>query len=75
MLNVVSRTQLLVGGWFTMLTAVALVCNAMAANLSTTVLVVALGVAPGVVVALLKAGAAPPTVAEILHSVHEDDRR
>ena len=75
MLNVVSRTQLLVGGWFTMLTAVVLVCNAMAASLSTTVLVVALGVAPGVVVALLKAGEASPTVAEILHEVHERDGR
>ena len=74
MVNAVSRTWLL-GGWVTILALVVTLSITMAASLSTTLLLVALGVAPGIVVALLKAGAAPPTVAEILHEVDAKDRR
>jgi hypothetical protein len=75
MLNGVSRSSLLFGGWITILTAVATVSIAMSAAPSTTMLLVALGVTPGVVIALLKGGAASPTVAEILHAVHTKDGR
>jgi hypothetical protein len=43
---------------------------AMGANLSTTALVLALGVAPGIVIAHLAHGAASPSVAETLYAPH-----
>jgi hypothetical protein len=48
---------------------------AMGANLSTTALLLALGVAPGVVVVLLAQSAPSPSVANILHSVERNDDR
>ena len=48
---------------------------AMGASISTTMLLVALGAAPGVVVALLAKDAASPSVAQILHSVQTKDGR
>jgi O-antigen ligase len=74
MVNNVSRTWLL-GGWITVLALVVAVSVWMAATLSTTMLLVALGVAPGIVVAVMKGRAAPPTVAEILHTVEGTDSR
>ncbi len=75
MMNNFSRTWLL-GGWITVLALVVTVSVAMAASLSTTMLLVALGVAPGiVVVAILKGSAASPTVAEILHTADRTDGR
>jgi hypothetical protein len=74
MVNRISRTWLL-GGWITVLALVVTVSFAMAASLSTTMLLVALGVAPAIVIALLKNGAASPTVAEILHAVDAKDSR
>jgi hypothetical protein len=74
MLNVVSRAWVMAS----CLTALALVLPftmSMAASLSTTVLLLALGVAPGIVIALLKNGQASPTVAEILHTVEAKDVR
>ena len=74
MLNDVSRTWLL-GGWIAVLALVVSVSVAMAASLSTTMLLVALGVVPGIVVAVLKGSAASPTVAEILHAADRTDGR
>jgi hypothetical protein len=74
MLNVASR-RWWIGGWIIVLALVVTVSMSMAASLSTTVLLAALGVAPGVVIALLKRGAASPTVAEILHAVNVKESR
>ena len=74
MLNVASRTWL-IGGWVIVLALVVTVSVSMAASTSTTVLLAALGVAPGVVIALLKRGAASPTVAEILHAAQVEEGR
>jgi hypothetical protein len=49
---------------------------AMDARLSTSALLLLIGVAPAVVIVLIGAGAArSPTVAEILHSVNAKDGR
>jgi hypothetical protein len=74
MLNGISRTWLL-GGWVTVLALLVTVSTALAARLSTTMLLVAVGVAPAIVVAFLKRGAASPTIAEILHVVDAKDSR
>ena len=74
MLNSVSRMWL-VGVWFVAL-AVVIACSVAAgAGLSTSALVLALGVAPVGVMLLIGFGASPPTVAEILHSVNAKDDR
>lgn len=74
MVNVASRTWL-IGGWLLALALVVTASISMAASLSTTVMLVALGVIPGVVIALLKRGAATPTVAEILYATDiKEDR-
>ncbi|MGE5243523.1 MAG: hypothetical protein ACM3SQ_04785 [Betaproteobacteria bacterium] len=74
MLNVVSRTWL-IGGWITALALVVTVSMSMAASLSTTVLLAALGVAPGIMIALREHGTAPASVAEILYAVDAKDGR
>jgi hypothetical protein len=75
MVNNAARTSLLFGGWIAMLSALAAACIATSAAPSTTLLLVAIGVTPGVVMALLKRGEPSPTVAEILHPVHAHGRR
>ncbi len=74
MLNTAVRTWL-IGSWVTALVVIIVVSVAMGANLSTLLLVLALGVAPGVVMAMLRSSAASPTVAEILHTAHTTDDR
>ena len=74
MVNIALRTWL-IGGWIAIIAVIVTVSVAMGANLSTTSLLLALGVAPAAVMAVLKAGASSPTVAEILHAVHAKDRR
>jgi hypothetical protein len=61
------------GGWITTLVAIVAISVAMEANVSTTALLLALGVAPALVMLLIAAGAPPPTVAEILHAVETKD--
>ena len=70
----VLRSSLIVGGLAT-LAAIAGVSVAMDANLSTTALLLALGAAPAIVMALMKIGAPAPTVAQILHAVETTDGR
>jgi hypothetical protein len=65
----------IIGGWVAAVTIVTLSSVAMGASLSTTALLVALGVAPGIVVALLANGAPSPTVAQILHAVETKNGR
>jgi len=74
MVNTVSRPWLL-GAWVATVAVVVGISLAIGANVSTTVLLLALGIAPAVVMALLSGGAASPTVAEILHGVDAKDGR
>ena len=70
----VLRTSLYVG-WFTAVGTVVVWSLAADAKLSTSVLFLAMGLAPLVVMLLIGAGAPPPTVAELLHAVHTNDGR
>jgi len=63
----------IVGGWIVSLAAIVAISVSMDANVSTTALLFALGVAPALVMGLIAAGASPPTVAEILHAVETKD--
>ena len=74
MVKSVARSAWATGSWLTAVTLVTVASVAMGANLSTTASLVALAIAPGIVVALIGSGAPPPTVAEILHSVETDGR-
>ena len=67
------RTGLVGACWLATL-AVVLACSVvMGAQVSTSVLLLLLGIAPVVVAVLIGGGAPPPTVAEILHSVNTKD--
>jgi hypothetical protein len=68
MLNKFSRTWF-VAIWLTILVVLTAGTMAVDAQLSTSALVLVLGVAPGIV-ALLIRGHPSPTIAEILHSVN-----
>jgi hypothetical protein len=75
MLNAASQ-KWVIGGWLVALAFVVAASMSLSASLSTTLLLAALGVAPAVVIALLKRGAPAPSVVEILHSLNaNDDRR
>lgn len=67
MLNDVSRRWLAGGVWFGTLAAIIACSVALGASLSTSALLLVLGVAPAGVMLLVGFGAPPPTVAEILH--------
>ena len=58
----------LLGAWFAAVAALVASSVHLDARLSTTVLLLVLGMAPGVIMCLIQAGAAPPTVAEILYA-------
>lgn len=75
MLNRVSRLWLVGGVWSAALAGLIATSMAMDARLSTSALLFVIGTAPVVVIALLRAGALSPTVAEILHSVDADEGR
>lgn len=66
---------LVVGPWFAALALTVAASVALKANPSTTALVLALGIAPAVVVALLAHGQPSPSVAQILYTVETTDRR
>ena len=73
MLKPASRPWL-IGGWIAVLVAIVIVAETVGAALSTTILLLALGVSPAMVMLLLSGGVAAPTVAEILHSVDTHGR-
>jgi hypothetical protein len=75
MLNWVSRLWLVGSIWSVTLAGLIATSVAMGATLSTSALLFVLGVAPAVVIVLIRGGAPSPTVAEILHTVNADDRR
>ena len=68
-------TASVIGGWIAVVTIIAVASVALGANLSTTALLVALGLAPAIVVALVANGAPSPSVAQILHAVETKDGR
>jgi hypothetical protein len=69
------RSSWMIGGWIAAVAIVMAASLAMGANLSTTALLVALGVALGIVVVLLAHSASTPSVAQILHPPETNDRR
>ena len=72
----ISVPKWLLGAWFTAVAVLVTSSVRLDARLSTTVLLLVVGVAPGVIMCLIHAGAAPPTVAEILYAAanSKDDR-
>ena len=68
-------TSWVIGGWIAAVAIIMVTSVAMGANPSTITLLVALGVASGIVAALLRDGAPSPTVAQILHSAETKDGR
>lgn len=75
MLNRMFRTLIVAGLWLTTLVIVIALGLARGASLSTAAAVLICGVTPLMVMLWLAASAAPPTVAEILHSVNAADGR
>jgi hypothetical protein len=75
MSNTALRSSWLIVGWIAAVAMIMVASTATGANLSTTALLVALGIAPGVVVALLAHRAPSPSVAQILHSAAAKDGR
>ena len=73
MLNRAFRPSWLVGGWVAAVATIVAASIAMAANVSTTALLLAIGIVPGVVMALLAHGTPSPSVAQILYSVETKD--
>lgn len=66
---------LAVGGWLSLLAVTVAVSIARGSHLATIALMLALGIAPVVVLLLIGGGAASPTVAEILYAVERKDGR
>ena len=73
MFNSISSTWLL--GWLAAVGVVVASSVFMDANLSTSALLLAIGVAPLVVIMFIRAGAPSPSVTEVLHSVTTKDGR
>ncbi len=65
----------LLGGWFTVVAIVLAWSVGVDARLSTSAILLVIGVAPAVVMLLIQAGSPSPTVAEILHAVNAKDGR
>lgn len=74
MMNNVSRS-VLVGGWLVMMAAIVAVSVTMGAKLSTTALLLALGIAVALVPVLIAGSAPSPSVAEILRAVETKNNR
>ena len=74
MLNIGYRSSWVIGIWLAAVVSIVTGSMAIGANLSTTALLLALGIAPAVVIALLAQGEPSPSVAQILYSVENDDR-
>ena len=65
----------LLAGWFAAVAIIVLWSLAVDARLSTSFLLLALGIAPAFVSLLIESGSPPPTVAELLYAVNTKDRR
>ncbi len=65
----------LLAGWFAAVAIVVLWSLTVDARVSTSLLLLALGIAPAFISLLIESGASPPTVAELLYAVNTRDRR
>ena len=74
MLNNISRSWV-IGSWCTTLAIIIAISVAIGASPSTSVLLLVMGVAPAIVMALIGGNGPSQTVAEILHSVDAKDGR
>ena len=74
MLHSISPTWLF-SGWFAAVALAVTWSVTMDARLSTSALLLVIGLAPAVVMLLLRAGAPSATVAQMLHSTHEKGDR
>jgi FtsH-binding integral membrane protein len=75
MLNALFRTWLVAGLWFAALAVIVASSVAMDAKLSTTALLLIVGVAPAILVLFIGRSGQSATVAEILHTVEAQDGR
>ncbi len=64
-----------IASWIATLALIAAISVAVDASVSTTVLLLVLGVTPAIVIAVLAGSAPSPTVAEILYRVHTKNGR
>jgi hypothetical protein len=74
MLNNISSTWLL-SSWFAVVAVIVASSVGMDARLSTSAYLLALGMAPPLVLMVMRAGTPAPTVAEILHTATTKDGR
>ena len=74
MLNNISRSWV-IGSWCTTLAIIVAISVSIGASPSTSVLLLVMGVAPAIVMALIGGNGPSQTVAEILHSVDAKDGR
>jgi len=75
MVNPAFKSFWLIEAWFAAVVTIVAASLAMRADISTTALLLACGIAPAIVVGLLAFAEPPPTVAQILHSVDTKDGR
>jgi hypothetical protein len=65
----------LISGWLGTLAVIIVFSVAMGATLSTSALLLALGMVPIMIIMISGAGSSSPTVAEILHTAEAADKR
>ena len=75
MSNTNFTTSRLIGSWIAALVILVAVSISLDARVSTTAFLFALGVAPGVVIAVLSRSAPAETVAQLLYAVETKDGR
>ena len=75
MVNGISRAWLLGGIWFATMALIIAWSVAVGASLSTSALLLIMGVVPPGIVVILGFGAPPPTVGELLRSGDAKDER
>jgi len=75
MSNTTFTTPRLIGSWIAALVILVAVSLSLHARVSTTAFLFALGVAPGIVIAVLSRSAPMESVAQLLHAVETKDGR
>ena len=75
MVNAASRSSWLILAWVLAVAMIVAASIAMGANRSTTVVLVALSLAPAIVIALLAHREPSPSVSDILHPAEANDDR
>lgn len=73
MVNTAFRSSWLIVAWLLAVTMIVAASMAMSANLSTTAVLLALGIAPVIVIALLAHSEPAPSVAQMLRSGETKD--